>query len=289
MSIFERFSRLFRSNVNDLITRAEDPEKMLAVLLEDMTRQLAVAKAQVASAIADENRVKAQADGEAALAAEWEQRAMLAVEQGRDDLATTALTRQAEHAGYAATIRATWETQRAATEQLKDGLRQLSDKLEEARRKKNLLMARQRRTEAQRQIAETMSSVNQRSAFDAFTRIEERIDASERQLSAAQETEEEFTGDALAREFTALERSAGGHDAESRLLALKQRMGALPAATGAPLRALAAGAPEAVRLVDPAADQAQLARLSRPNPQGMDEAELSAEVEQATPSQGRRL
>ncbi|HEY0778708.1 MAG TPA: PspA/IM30 family protein [Gemmatirosa sp.] len=229
MGIFDRFSRLVRSNINDLISSAEDPEKMLNQLIGDMNGQLVKAKQQVAGAIADERRLKDQAEAEARLSSDWESRAMLAVNEGRDDLARQALLRQSEHAEHARTLASTWDAHRTETEKLKAQLRELADKIEEAKRKKNLLLARQRRAEAQQRIAQTMSSISEKSAFEAFARMEEKIDANERQLRAANEIDEEFTGDKLAREFKQLERSSGGADADSRLLALKQKMGVLPA------------------------------------------------------------
>ncbi len=229
MGIFDRFSRVVRSNINDLISSAEDPEKMLNQLIADMNGQLVKAKQQVAGAIADERRLKDQAETEARLSSDWEHRAILAVNEGRDDLAKQALLRQSEHAEHARTLATTWDAHRNETETLKGQLRELADKIEEAKRKKNLLLARQRRAEAQKRIAQTMSSISEKSAFEAFARMEEKIDQNERQLRAANEIDEEFTGDKLAREFKQLERSSGGADADSRLLALKQKMGVLPA------------------------------------------------------------
>ncbi|HZF66637.1 MAG TPA: PspA/IM30 family protein [Gemmatirosa sp.] len=241
MGIFDRISTLFRSNINDLISSAENPEKMLNQLIVDMNGQLVKAKQQVAAAIADEKRLRDQADSEFKLSQDWEQRAVLAINQQRDDLAKQALLRQSEHAEHARTLASTWETHRAETEKLKQQLRELADKIEEAKRKKNLLLARQRRAEAQKRISQTMSSMSEKSAFEAFARMEERIEQNERQLKAAQEIDEEFTGDKLANEFRQLERGAGGGDADSRLLALKQKMGMLPAPAPAASRALGSG------------------------------------------------
>src|ERR1041385_1858153 len=111
MGIFDRLSTLIRSNINDLINRAENPEKMLNQLVLDMRSQLAKAKQQVAAAIADEKRLQAQAEQEKKLADDWEKRAMLAVQEGRDDLAKQALLRQGEHAQHAAQLQVTWQAQ----------------------------------------------------------------------------------------------------------------------------------------------------------------------------------
>ena len=241
MGIFDRFSTLLKSNLNDLISSAENPEKMLNQIIVDMRNQLARAKQLVAAAIADEKRLKDQADAEAKLANDWEERAMLAVQQERDDLAKQALLRGEEHREHAMALATTWQMHRAETEKLKQDLRELNDKIEEAKRKKNLLLARQRRAEAQARISQTMSGMSDNSAFEAFNRMEEKINNTERQLSAAREIDEEFSGDRLQGEFKQLEKSAGSIGAEDRLLQLKQRMGKLPAGTTAAPRQLAPG------------------------------------------------
>src|SRR5882757_5457736 len=230
MGIFDRFASLLRSNINDLISRAEDPEKMLTQILIDMRGQLAKAKQQVATAIADEKRLRDQADAEFRQSQDWEQKAMLAIKEGRDDLAKQALMRQGEHMSAGQQLESTWEQHRSETEKLKNSLRDLNDKIEEAKRKKNLLIARQRRAQAQQRIAETMSSLSEKSAFEAFARMEERIETNERQIRAHAEIEEEFTGDTLQRDFKQLEKGAVGVSVDNQLLALKQKMGMLPAA-----------------------------------------------------------
>src|SRR5918992_1630575 len=110
MGIIDRLSSLLRSNINDLISSAENPEKMLNQIIVDMRSQLVRAKQQVASAIADEKRLRDQADGEFKQAEDWERRAMLAVQEGRDDLAKQALVRHGEHLSHAQQLEMTWES-----------------------------------------------------------------------------------------------------------------------------------------------------------------------------------
>jgi phage shock protein A len=250
MGIFDRFSQLLRSNINDLISRAEDPEKMLGQILVDMRSQLVKAKQQVATAIADEKRLRDQFEAEYKEAQKWEQRAMLAIQEGRDDLAKQALVRQGEHMSHGQQLEATWEQHRLETEKLKNSLRDLNDKIEEAKRKKNLLIARQRRAQAQQRIAETMSSLSEKSAFEAFSRMEERIEQNERMIKASTELEEEFTGDTLQRDFKQLEKSNAGVGVDARLLELKQKMGMLPAGAPAQNKQLGAGAASAAAAAD---------------------------------------
>lgn len=241
MGIFDRLASVVKSNINDLISSAENPEKMLNQIIIDMRDQLVKAKQQVAAAIADEKRLRDQADAEYKQAADWEQKAMLAVQQGRDDLAKQALVRQGEHATHAQQLEATWQTHQLETEKLKNALRDLNDKIEEAKRKKNLLLARQRRAQAQKRIQETMSGLSEKSAFEAFARMEEKIEQNERILKASSEIDEEVTGDRLQHDFKLLERSAGSQGAEAQLLALKQKMGLLPSPAPAAKRQIGAG------------------------------------------------
>ncbi|MGH7586613.1 MAG: PspA/IM30 family protein [Gemmatimonadales bacterium] len=224
MGILDRLSTVFRSNINDLISRAENPEKMLNQLILDMKSQLAKAKQHVASAIADEKKLQADAEAERRQAEDWEKRAMLAVQEGRDDLAKQALARFNEHLQGAQTLHETWLKHRAETEQLKGQLRHLNDRIEEAKRKKNILVARAKRAEAQQRIQETMSGLNDKSAFESFERMTEKIEANERKALAAAELQEEFSGDNLVRQFDALEYHGS---ADQQLLELKRKMGLL--------------------------------------------------------------
>jgi phage shock protein A len=228
MGIFDRFSTMLRSNINDLIARAENPEKMLIQVIEDMRGQLAKARQEVAVAIADAAKLKKQADDEQKQAQDWEQRAMLAVRQGRDDLARQALIRHQEHAQRGQELFSTWQRHQEDTERLRDALRQLNEKIQEAQRKKNLLIAKQKRAQAQRRIHETMSGLSDSSAFEAFDRMAERIEQNERMALAAASVSEELHGDQLERDFKQLEAGTSSDDLDYRLLEMKQQLGMLP-------------------------------------------------------------
>src|SRR4051794_18088878 len=225
MGIFARLATLIKSNLNDLISKSEDPEKMLNQVVVDMANQLIEAKKQVAVSIADEKRLAKQAEQEAANAAEWERRAMLAIKAGDDGLAKEALGRKKEHELLANTLKEQWQKQKNAVEQLKTALRMLNGKIEEAKRKKNVLIARKKRAEAQRAIQETMSGMNSVSAFETFDRMSQKIDEIEAEAEASTEIAEQYTGDTLAEKFGKLEQTAGADD---DLVALKRKMGVLP-------------------------------------------------------------
>src|SRR5688500_1819736 len=247
MGLIDRLSTLIRSNINDLISRAENPQKVLEQLIIDMRSQLAKAKQQVASAIADEKRLSAQAEQEKKLSEDWEKRAVLAVQEGRDDLAKQALLSYNEHVQNAVQLQETWIKHREETDKLKNSLRSLNDKIEEAKRKKNILIARQKRAEAHKRIQETLGSISDKSAFETFERMAEQIEHAERKRVAAAEGNEDLAGDDPMKQATGLAVKA---DADEQLLALKRKMGLLPGGTQEQARALGKGAKDAELVED---------------------------------------
>lgn len=252
MGIFARLATLIKSNLNDLISTSEDPEKMLNQIVLDMQNQLVEAKKQVAVSIADEKRLAKQAEQELANASEWERRAMLAIKAGDDNLAKEALSRKKEHEALGGQYKEQWQKQKQAVDQLKMALRVLNSKIEEAKRKKNVLIARKKRAEAQKAIQETMSGLNNQSAFETFDRMANKIEQMEAEAEASSELAEEYSGDVLAHKFGKLEQTAG---ADEDLLELKRKMGLVPAEPPKP-------EPRAMR-VDSSAAAEPLPELSR--------------------------
>ena len=151
---------------------------------------------------------------------------MMALRAGNEELAKEALARKREYDELAATLNGQWTKQKTAVDQLKKALRLLSEKIEEAKRKRNVLVARKKRAEAQKAIQETMSGLRDQSAFDTFDRMAQKIDQLEAEAEAQTDLAAEYSGDALASKFAELEASHGG---EEDLVALKRKMGLLPA------------------------------------------------------------
>jgi phage shock protein A len=221
MGIMDRMATVIKSNLNHLINKAEDPEKMLDQILIQMRQQLVEAKREVAVAIADEKRLAAQLEAELEQVREWERRATMAVQKGEDDLAREALRRKADHEQIAIGYKKQWDAQQASTENLKNALRALSQKIEEAGRKKNLLVARQKRAEAQKHIHEVMTGLTDTSAFESFDRMTAKVEQIEAQADAAVELSQELSGDTMEQRFRALESST---DVEQELHALKAKV-----------------------------------------------------------------
>jgi len=221
MGLFSRIGTLFRSNINELINKAEDPEKMLNQVLVEMKSQLVEAKKQVAVAIADEKRLKKQYEQEARKAADWEKKAMLAVRAGDDTLARAALQRKTSHDEIAGQLKTQWEAQLDSVSKLKDALRGLDSKIAEASRKRNLLVSRQKRAEAQRTINETLAGINNTSAFTTFERMADRVTQLEAEAEASAEMGLALEDTSLESQFKALEAGSGVDD---QLEALKSKM-----------------------------------------------------------------
>jgi phage shock protein A len=227
MGIFSRLKTVVSSNINDLISKSEKPEKMLNQLLIDMNEQLIESKKAVALAIADEKKLERETSNQEAQAKEWERKAMLAVQAGKDDLAKEALLRKQEYDGYALEYRKQWDAQHEAVDRLKESLRELQSKIEEAQRKKNLLIARAKRAEAQQKIQDTMSSLSgSRTAFDTFDRMAAKVDQMEAQADASKELADMSADSSLEKKFAELEKSDTA--ADTMLLELKEKMKALP-------------------------------------------------------------
>lgn len=262
---------------------------MLTQVLVDMQTQLVEAKKAVAIAIADEKKLQKQYNIELDKSKDWERKAMLAVRSGNDDLARQALTRKQEHENIAGQFQQQWIAQKSAVDKLKDALRLLANKIEEAKRKKNILIARKKRAEAQNQIANTMQGLGDTSAFDTFERMSDQINMLEAEAEAGAELAGELSGSSLESQFLALE--AGGADADDDLAELKAKMGLLGSGTPADTKQLGAGADAPAAPAAPATDGAaeadsggslsaeDLKELEELDLSGVDMDELKAELQ----------
>lgn len=218
MGILDRMTRLIRANVNDLIDRAEDPEKMLNELLREMNSSLTEARSQVAEMIAQEKIIEGDLQAAQRDAEQWQQKAELAVTRGRDDLAREALRRKNDATELATVYEHQVATQSEMVEKLKRQLTVLENKYQEAQSKRDLLIARHRRTQAQRRITETFSSLPDLSSANELDRMERKIRSDEARATAMEELEQ----DSVEWQFAELESDA---DVENELAALKASLG----------------------------------------------------------------
>ena len=228
MGILSRMKTIFKSEVNATLDSVEDTEKMLNQTVLDMQEQLAKAKQQVAIAIADEKRLERQYNENQMQAEQWMDKAKLAVQKNNDELAKAALERKVEYENLATEYKKQWESQKAAVEKLKDSLRELERKVDEARRQKDLLVARNKRAQAQKQIHQTMAGMaTNQGVFNTFDRMKRKVDDQEARAQAAEEMAEE-TGDAkIEKQFAELGKSS----IDDELAKLKSQVGVAETST----------------------------------------------------------
>jgi phage shock protein A len=224
MGIMDRLSRLIRANVNDLIDKAEDPEKMLDQILRDMQSSMTMARSQVASMIAQEKELEADLGETKQLAAEWGEKAQRAVDAGKDDLAREALRRKRDNENNAAIYQQQLTVQEQTVEKLKVQLRQPETKYQATLSQRDSLIARQRRARAQTKVAETMSTFSPLDPTSELDRMERKIRSSEAHAAALAELGDE----SFDAQFRELDYDV---EVENELAALKGQTVAIGAAT----------------------------------------------------------
>jgi phage shock protein A len=217
--MMDRLTRLIRANVNDLIDRAEDPEKMIDQILREMNEGIVMARAQVAAMIAQEKELELDAAETKKLAGEWGRKAERAVTAGKDDLAREALRRKRDNEENSAIYAEQLGVQTQAVAKLKDQLRQLEAKYQTTLGARDTLIARQRRASAQRQVAEAVVVFTPLDPSSELDRMERKIRGEEARAMAALEVGEE----SFEAQFQALESES---DVEEELDALKRSLGA---------------------------------------------------------------
>ncbi|MBP0002034.1 MAG: PspA/IM30 family protein [Cyanobacteria bacterium SID2] len=239
MGLFDRISRVIRANMNDLVSKAEDPEKVLEQSILDMQEDLVQLRQAVAKSIAQQKRTQQQHNQAQSQANQWQSRAQLALQKGDENLAREALVRKKSHAETAATLKTQLDTQNGQVEALKRSLVQLESKISEAKTKKNMLKARIQAAKAQEQLQSTLGSINTTGAMAAFERMEEKVLEAEARSQAAGE----LAGADLESQFARLE---SGSDVDDELAAMKAQLTGTPEAVGQlpPGQASAASSPE---------------------------------------------
>ena len=217
--IFSRMADIIKANINDLLNKAEDPEKMIRQMILEMEEAVNKATASVGTAVANEKRLERQHFEKSDQIEAWQRKAELAVQSGEDDLARRALERRSAIEEASQDLEAALDECRRTSEQLKQQLSQLKSKLDEARTRQGGLIARRRAAEARKQIAKGMSGVGD-DAFSSFERFRQRVENEEAEADAHQEIA--GPGPSLDEEFGKLERKSS---VEEQLKALKQRLG----------------------------------------------------------------
>jgi phage shock protein A len=198
MALLERVSALIRANLNDLIDRAEDPQKMLKQVILDMQNQMLQVKTQVAIAIADEHLLQKKQRENADKHAEWMRKAELAIDKKQDDLARAALERAVGYRNLAQNFEEEITHQKGQVENLKSVLRKLEQKLSEAQAKSELLIAKHRRSRALTKASQARLAANDESKMGTFDRMKNKVQGEEAMGQAMAEIADDDVEEKLA-------------------------------------------------------------------------------------------
>ncbi len=176
MALLERVATLVRANLNDLVDKAEDPEKMIKQVILDMQNQLLQVKTQVAIAIADQHLLEKKQKENADAAAEWVHKAELAVDKKQDEsLARAALERSISYKELGESFAQQVADQKVQVENLKSALNKLEQKLAEAQSKSDLLIAQHRRARALGKATDARAAMGDGSKAAAYDRMKRRV------------------------------------------------------------------------------------------------------------------
>lgn len=208
MSWIERFSLVMRTNITVLRERFEDPERMLHQLLIDMEEELEGVRRSVAEALADEIQLRKQVDSARHDADQWLARAKSAIERQDDASAEAALDQKLRAAERADDLTKEYERQQLETRKLREGVRELEEKIRQARQRRTLLLARMTRANSTRRINSALERAQGGSAFAEFNRLETKVDRAEA-LAEAYDRMDGIDPDAreLERKFAEQQRS----------------------------------------------------------------------------------
>jgi phage shock protein A len=217
MGLFDRVSRVVRSNLNAAVSSAEDPEKILDQAIIDMQEDLVQLKQAVATAIASQKRVQQQHNQAQSESNNWQQRAQLALQKGDENLAREALSRRKVQLETATALKTQLDQQSATVDTLKRNLIALEGKISEAKTKKDMLKARAQAAKANEQLQRTVGNLGTSSAMSAFERMEEKV----LQMEARSQAASELAGADLESQFAALE---SGSDVDAELAAMKAQL-----------------------------------------------------------------
>jgi len=218
MALLERVSTLLRANLNDLVEKAEDPERMLKQVVLDMENQLLQVKTQVAIAVADEHLLEKKRSDHRQQSEEWHRKAELAVQKGHDDLARAAIERSLSHDQLEVGFARQAEDQKHEADDLRQALRKLEQKLSETRAHCEMLIAEHRRARVVGKAAKARKAAGP-DREHTLERMKSKVQVKAAESAAATEV---LTPESLEERLRALER---GDKVEALLNEIKSRQG----------------------------------------------------------------
>lgn len=216
MGLFDRLSRVVRANLNDMVSKAEDPEKILDQAIVDMQEDLVQLRQAVARSIAEQKRTEQQYNKNQTEANNWQKRAQLALTKGDENLAREALVRKKSNSDTAGVLKTQLDQQTEQVNTLKRNLVALEGKISEAKTKKNMLKARAQAAKANEKLQQTMGSINTSGSLAAFERMEQKV----LEMEARSQAAHELGGANLEEQFRLLE----GNDVDDELANMKAQL-----------------------------------------------------------------
>jgi phage shock protein A len=230
MALLERVSTLLRANINDLLSKAEDPEKLARQLVLDMENQLVQVKTQVAIAIADQHLLQKKKAEQDALQAEWARKAEFAVSKKEDDMARAALERSLSHRRMAEGLAEQLADQTAETETLRGAYGRLQQKLTETQARIDLLMSQLRRSRAIEKAGTAQALLQNGTAQGSLKRLAGKVQEAETKSYVARGMLSVASAETLDERFASLEQE---NEIDALLLELKERQPRLEGGDGA--------------------------------------------------------
>lgn len=184
MGILERIGDLAKANINDLLDKAENPEKMVKQIIIDMEEQITKATQALGQAMASQKQAEKQLNNAKQTSADWEAKAKMALQSGNEELAKKALANKVSADSNIQSFQSSYDQISAQTAELKSRVEVLRSKLEEARMKQNMLIARARMADAQKSVATSLSGTDSTSAFSKLDKMEKKIEGKEAEAEA---------------------------------------------------------------------------------------------------------
>lgn len=251
MNLFDRFSRVAKSNLNGILQKLEDPEKIMTQALEDMQGDLVKVRQSYAEVTATQRRQLKQKEQCDSLANDWYERAQLALQKGNDELAKEALTRRQQQTEQAGELQQQIDNQAASIDKLYEGMQMLEKKILESKSKKDQMVARARTASSTQKVNDMLGGITGKTSMDAFSRMEEKVES----LEAAAEVSAEMGSMAgngnmlpgtssVEAQFKALEAGSAVDDELAKMKGLLGGSNDAAAAAAAPTKPAAASDPE---------------------------------------------
>ncbi|ANE22610.1 MAG: PspA/IM30 family protein [Eggerthellaceae bacterium] len=221
MAIFQRITDILKANINDMLDKAEDPEKMVKQIIIEMSEQVDSATEALGQAMGSQKLAARQLEEAKRASADWQQKAELALKSGNEELARRALDSKVGVDRQIAEMQQQYDALSAQVDKLKDQVKVLKQKLDEARARQDILIARSRMADAQQGVATAVGAASSTSAFSKLDKLEQKV----AQKEATAEAFTELNGmnvDPTEDEFAKLQHAA---DVDAEMAALKAKLG----------------------------------------------------------------